>query len=51
MGWMEAFMISAVAVVLCVPVTVGLYLVKSALGINLMTEPSLFHDLFYHLVS
>lgn len=28
----------------------GLYLVKSALGINLLTGPSPLHDLLYHLV-
>ncbi len=29
---------------------VGLYLLKSAAGINLMAGPSPLHDLFYHFV-
>lgn len=32
------------------PAVVGLYLVKSALGINLLPGPSPLHDLFYHFI-
>jgi|GEM_PF-4024455 len=29
---------------------IGLYLLKSALGINLFAGPSFMHELFYHLI-
>lgn len=32
------------------PAVIALYLVKSALGINLLPGPSPLHTLFYHLV-
>ena len=32
------------------PAVVAVYLVKSALGINLLPGPSPLHDLFYHFV-
>lgn len=32
------------------PTIVAAYLVKSALGINLLAGPSPLHDLLYHLV-
>lgn len=48
-GWIEAIMLSTAALFAVVPLTVGVYLVKSAIGINLMAGPSPLHDLFYHL--
>lgn len=42
--------LSALAVVAFPPLVAGAYLVKSALGINLMPGPSPLHDLLYHLV-
>ena len=50
MSWAEAFLVSSAALALALPVTVGLYLVKSALGINLMDGPSPVHDLLYQFV-
>ena len=50
MSWAEAFMVSSAALFAAVPVVAGLYLVKSALGINLMDGPSPLHDLLYHFV-
>ena len=50
MSWAEAFMISSGALMAAVPVVAGLYLVKSALGINLMDGPSPLHDLLYQFV-
>jgi hypothetical protein len=50
LGWIEAFVMSSAALVASVPVVAGLYLVKSALGINLMDGPSPLHDLLYHFV-
>jgi len=32
------------------PAIIALYLIKSALGINLLPGPSPLHELFYHLV-
>lgn len=40
-----AFVVAAFAPVVC-----GAYLVKSALGINLMPGPSPLHDLLYHFL-
>jgi hypothetical protein len=51
MSWAEAFLFSSAALVAALPVTAGLYLIKSALGINLMDGPSPLHDLLYQLVS
>ena len=48
--WTEAFLLSSAALAAALPVTVSLYLVKSALGINLMAGPSPLHDLLYHFV-
>lgn len=42
--------VAALAVVAFPPFVVGAYLVKSALGINLMPGPSPLHDLLYHYV-
>ena len=50
MSWAEAFLLSSAALAASVPVVAGLYLVKSALGINLMAGPSPLHDLLYHFV-
>lgn len=50
MGWTEAFLISSAALAAAVPAAIVLYLVKSALGINLMDGPSPLHELFYHFV-
>lgn len=50
MSWVEAFVLSTAALAASVPVVAGLYLVKSALGINLMAGPSPLHDLLYRFV-
>jgi hypothetical protein len=50
MSWSEALIVSTAALMAALPVTAGLYLAKSALGINLMTGPSPLHDLLYHFV-
>lgn len=46
-GWGEAFALSVVSIGAAVPGVMGAYLVKSALGINLMSGPSPLHDLLY----
>ena len=51
MGWVEAFRISFVSGLIAIPAIAGAYLVKSALGINLMAGPSPLHDLLYRFVS
>lgn len=51
MTWAEAFLLSTLIAVTSVPVVAGLYLVKSAAGINLMTGHSPLHDLLYHFVA
>ena len=50
MSWAEAFMVSSVALLAALPVVVLAYLVKSALGINLMAGPSPLHELLYQFV-
>lgn len=50
-SWAEAFLIASVFLAAGVPAMVGTYVVKSALGINLMAGPSPLHDLLYHLAS
>ena len=51
MNWSEAIIVSSMALCAAIPAIAGLYLVKSALGINLMDGPSPLHDVLYHLVS
>lgn len=51
MSWAEAIILSSMAITAAVPVIAGIYLVKSALGINLMNGPSPLHDLLYQLVA
>ena len=51
MSWAEAIIVSSAAVVVAMPVTAALYLVKSALAINLMDGPSPLHDLLFQFVS
>lgn len=51
MSWSEAFIVSSTALLAAGPVAAGLYLAKSALGINLMAGPSPLHDLLYHFVA
>ena len=51
MSWTEAILLSGMALAASVPVVAGLYLVKSALGINVMDGPSPLHDLLYQLVT
>jgi hypothetical protein len=41
---------AAILALMIPPAIVGLYLVKSALGINLLPGPSPLHDLFYHFI-
>lgn len=43
-------MFGSLAGLMLPPAIIALYLVKSALGINLLPGPSPLHDLFYHLV-
>jgi hypothetical protein len=50
MSWAEAICVSAMAVLSSLPLIVGLYLLKSAAGINLLPGPSPLHDLLYHFV-
>jgi hypothetical protein len=50
MSWTEAILLSGMAFAASVPVVAGLYLVKSALGINVMDGPSPLHDLLYQFV-
>lgn len=50
MSWAEAFLLSSAALAAALPVVAGLYIVKSALGINMMDGPSPLHDLLYHFV-
>jgi hypothetical protein len=49
-SWSEAVLLSIAALVAALAVTAGLYLVKSALGINITAGPSPLHDLLYHFV-
>lgn len=51
MSWAEAIIVSLAALCAAAPVVAGLYLFKSALGINLMDGPSPLHDLLYHFVA
>lgn len=51
MTWTEAFLLSAMASASSLPVIAGLYLAKSAMGINLMPGPSPLHDLLYGLLT
>lgn len=51
MSWAEAFLLSSTALAMAVPVAAAFYVVKSALGINLMDGPSPLHDLLYQFVS
>lgn len=51
LSWAEAFTVSSAALAAALPVLAGLYLVKSALGINLMDGPSPLHDLLYHFLT
>lgn len=51
MSWAEAILVSTTMLALAVPVIAGVYLVKSALGIDLMPGPSPLHDLLYHFVA
>lgn len=50
MNWAEAIFISSAVLLAAVPIIAALYIVKSALGINLMEGPSPLHDLLYHFV-
>ena len=50
MSWIEAFVLSSAALLAAIPVVATLYLVKSALGINLMAGASPLHDLLYHFI-
>ncbi len=49
-SWAEAFLLSSAVIVAAIPAIAGLYLIKSALGINLMDGPSPLHDLLYHFI-
>lgn len=50
MRWSEALLVSCTTLMVAVPAIAGLYVVKSALGINLLAGHSPLHDLLYHLV-
>lgn len=47
MRWSDAVITSMVALAAIAPVAVALYLMKSALGVNLMAGPSPLHDILY----
>ena len=51
MSWSEAFVLSSATMAVSLPLVAALYLVKSAAGINLMTDPSPLHDLLYWIVA
>jgi hypothetical protein len=51
MSWSEAIVLSSAAMAASLPLFAGLYLVKSAAGINLMSGPSPLHDLLYWIVA
>lgn len=51
MNWADAFMVSIVALVVAIPSMAVLYVMKSALGINLTDGPSPLHDLLYRFLS
>ncbi len=51
MSWSEAFVLSSAATAASLPLIAGLYLIKSAAGINLMSGPSPLHDLLYWIVA
>ena len=50
MSWSEAIIVSSMALCAAVPAIAAAYLVKSALGINLMDGPSPLHDVLFHFV-
>lgn len=50
MSWAEAFCLSTIAVLTSLPLIAGLYLLKSAAGINIFPGPSPLHDLLYQLI-
>ena len=50
MTWATAVLMSVAALAAAAPVFAGLYLAKSALGLNLMAGPSPLHDLLYTYV-
>lgn len=49
MSWRQAIIVSLLALAVAAPATAGLYLLKSAAGLNLMTGPSPLHDVLYEL--
>ncbi len=50
MNWVEALMLAFAFAIAGSVAIAGLYLVKSALGMNLMPGPSPLHDLLYPLI-
>ena len=50
MSWVEALLLATLAACAAMAAVIVLYLVKSALGINLMPGPAPLHDLLYPLV-
>lgn len=50
MSWTEAMIVSTAAIFASIPAIAALYLVKSALGINLFAGPSPLHDVLYAIV-
>lgn len=50
MAWSDAFIVASTAALASALAVPPLYLVKSALGINLMPGPSPLHDLFYWML-
>ncbi len=51
MSWSEAFVVSCAAMAASLPLIAGMYLVKSAAGINLMPGASPLHDLLFWIVA
>lgn len=50
MSWAEAVLVSTIAVITSLPLFAVVYLVKSAVGINVFAGHSPLHDLLYHFV-
>ncbi len=50
MSWAEAMVLSGIALLAAAPAVAALYLLKSAVGINIMVGPSPLHDVLYAFV-
>lgn len=50
LAWIDTLIVSLTASLACAVAIAALYLVKSALGINLMPGPSPLHDVLYWML-